>query len=107
MKVEKIGLNRASPEPDRAGIGLDLFSPIGLTKIGLSPIRAGSFRAGSGGPNADPWLKQFEPALESLSLKWRAKSDVCVYCCLCVIIIYVLFICYQYGNILIFTCNDA
>ena len=57
LKVEKIGLNRASPQPDRAGIGLDFFSPIGLAKIGLSPIRAGWFRAGPGGPNADPWSK--------------------------------------------------
>ena len=46
LNLEKIGLNRASPQPDRAGIGLVLFSPIGLAKIGLSPIRAGCFRAG-------------------------------------------------------------
>ena len=57
LNFEKIGLNRASPQPDRAGIGLDFFSPIGLAKIGLSPIRAECFRAGPGGPNADPWSK--------------------------------------------------
>ena len=59
LNFEKLELNRASPQPDRAGIGLDLFSPIGLAKIGLSPIRAECFRAGSGGPNADPWFKPF------------------------------------------------
>ena len=37
LKVEKIGLNRASPQPERAGIGLDFFIPIGLAKIRAQP----------------------------------------------------------------------
>ena len=57
MVFVKIGLDGAEPEPDRAGLGLDFLSPVGLAFSGPSPVRAESLRAGPGGPNADPWVE--------------------------------------------------